>query len=131
MLWFSNLLKKHHLSVLKLAEIYTQAGVPDGVFNVVQGDARVGQALSRHPNIAKVSFTGECGTGKKVMADAAGTLKEVTMELGVESPPSLPLAIVKSTMRYPVHYWLIFIPKAKFALTVRVYLYTALFTMNL
>ena len=73
------------LSVLKLAEIYTQAGVPDGVFNVVQGDARVGQALSRHPNIAKVSFTGECGTGKKVMADAAGTLKEVTMELGGKS----------------------------------------------
>ena len=59
---------------------------PDGVFNVVQGDYRVGQALSRHPEIAKVSFTGECGTGKKVMADAAGSLKEVTMELGGKSP---------------------------------------------
>ncbi|MDO6561896.1 betaine-aldehyde dehydrogenase [Amphritea sp. 1_MG-2023] len=74
------------LSVLKLAEIFTEAGLPDGVFNVVQGDYRVGQALSRHPDIAKVSFTGECGTGKKVMADAAGTLKEVTMELGGKSP---------------------------------------------
>lgn len=74
------------LSVLKLAEIFTEAGLPDGVFNVVQGDYRVGQALSRHPEIAKVSFTGECGTGKKVMADAAGTLKEVTMELGGKSP---------------------------------------------
>ncbi|MFA0438439.1 betaine-aldehyde dehydrogenase [Vibrio sp. 10N.286.49.C2] len=74
------------LSVLKLAEIYTEAGVPDGVFNVVQGDYRVGQMLSRHPHIAKVSFTGESGTGKKVMADAAGTLKEVTMELGGKSP---------------------------------------------
>jgi len=73
------------LSVLKLAEIYTQAGVPDGVFNVVQGDGKVGQALSRHPDIAKVSFTGECGTGKKVMADAASSLKEVTMELGGKS----------------------------------------------
>lgn len=73
------------LSVLKLAEIYTQAGVPDGVFNVLQGDGKVGQALSRHPDIAKVSFTGECGTGKKVMADAAGSLKEVTMELGGKS----------------------------------------------
>ncbi len=73
------------LSVLKLAEIYTQAGLPDGVFNVVQGDGKVGQALSRHPEIAKVSFTGECGTGKKVMADAAGSLKEVTMELGGKS----------------------------------------------
>lgn len=73
------------LSVLKLAEIFTQAGLPDGVFNVVQGDGKVGQALSRHPEIAKVSFTGECGTGKKVMADAAGSLKEVTMELGGKS----------------------------------------------
>ncbi|MDO6581535.1 betaine-aldehyde dehydrogenase [Photobacterium sp. 2_MG-2023] len=74
------------LTALKLAEIYTLAGVPDGVFNVVQGDYRVGQMLSRHPEIAKVSFTGECGTGKKVMADAAGTLKDVTMELGGKSP---------------------------------------------
>jgi betaine-aldehyde dehydrogenase len=74
------------LSALKLAEIFTEAGMPDGVFNVVQGDYRVGQALSRHPDIAKVSFTGECGTGKKVVADAAGSLKEVTMELGGKSP---------------------------------------------
>ena len=73
------------LSVMKLAEIYTEAGLPDGVFNVVQGNAKVGQALSRHPDIAKVSFTGECGTGRKVMADAAGSLKEVTMELGGKS----------------------------------------------
>ena len=74
------------LGALKLAEIFTEAGLPEGVFNVVQGDYRVGQALSRHPAIAKVSFTGECGTGKKVMADAAGSLKEVTMELGGKSP---------------------------------------------
>ncbi|MGR5145308.1 betaine-aldehyde dehydrogenase [Photobacterium alginatilyticum] len=74
------------LSVLKLAEIFTEAGVPDGVFNVVQGDYRVGQMLSRHSDIAKVSFTGESGTGKKVMADAAGTLKDITMELGGKSP---------------------------------------------
>ena len=74
------------LSVLKLAEIYTEAGVPPGVFNVVQGDYRVGQYLSRHPSIEKISFTGECETGKKVMADAAGSLKEVTLELGGKSP---------------------------------------------
>ncbi|MDD1779929.1 betaine-aldehyde dehydrogenase [Enterovibrio sp. ZSDZ35] len=74
------------LTVLKLAEIFTEAGMPDGVFNVVQGDYRVGQMLSRHPDIVKVSFTGECGTGKKVMADAAGSLKPVTMELGGKSP---------------------------------------------
>ena len=74
------------LSVLKLAEIYTEAGMPPGVFNVVQGDYRVGQYLTRHPRIAKISFTGSCGTGKKVMTDAAATLKEVTLELGGKSP---------------------------------------------
>ena len=74
------------LSALKLAEIYTEAGVPDGVFNVVQGAAATGQLLSRHPEIAKVSLTGEVGTGKRVMADAADTLKHVTLELGGKSP---------------------------------------------
>jgi betaine-aldehyde dehydrogenase len=74
------------LSALKLAEIYTEAGLPDGVFNVVQGFAATGQALTRHPGIAKVSLTGEVGTGKKVMADAAQTLKHVTLELGGKSP---------------------------------------------
>ncbi|CAH0326678.1 NAD/NADP-dependent betaine aldehyde dehydrogenase [Rahnella aquatilis] len=75
------------LTALKLAEIYTQAGVPDGVFSVVTGAASVGQALTDHPDIAKVSFTGGIKTGKKVMASAsASTLKEVTMELGGKSP---------------------------------------------
>ena len=74
------------LTALKLAEIFTQAGLPDGVFNVVQGDYRVGQMLTAHPDIAKVSFTGESGTGKIVMADSAKTLKSVTMELGGKSP---------------------------------------------
>lgn len=74
------------LTALKLAEIYHEAGVPPGVFNVVQGDGRVGQMLSRHPGIDKISLTGEVGTGKKVMADAATTLKEVTLELGGKSP---------------------------------------------
>lgn len=74
------------LTALKLAEIYTEAGLPDGVFNVVQGFAETGQALTRHPGIAKVSLTGEVGTGKKVMADAAQTLKHVTLELGGKSP---------------------------------------------
>lgn len=74
------------LTALKLAEIYTEAGLPDGVFNVVQGDHRVGQMLTAHPDIAKVSFTGESGTGKLVLADSAKTLKQVTMELGGKSP---------------------------------------------
>lgn len=74
------------LTALKLAEIFSEAGLPDGVFNVVQGDGRVGQMLTAHPAIAKVSFTGETGTGKAVMTDSARTLKSVTMELGGKSP---------------------------------------------
>ncbi len=75
------------LTALKLAEIFTEAGLPDGVFNVVLGDARVGQHLSTHPDIAKVSFTGSVPTGKHVMAQAAqSSLKDVTMELGGKSP---------------------------------------------
>ena len=74
------------LGALKLAEIFIEAGMPAGVFNVVQGDGAVGAWLTQHPDIAKVSFTGEVGTGKKVMAAAAGSLKEVTMELGGKSP---------------------------------------------
>jgi betaine-aldehyde dehydrogenase len=74
------------LGALKLAEIFTEAGVPDGVFNVVQGGADVGKWLTADERIAKVSFTGEVGTGKSVMAAASGSLKGVTMELGGKSP---------------------------------------------
>ena len=75
------------LTTPKLAEIYLEAGVPPGVFNVVQGDGTVGEMLSQHPGIAKVSFTGGVSTGRKVMASAASsTLKDVTMELGGKSP---------------------------------------------
>lgn len=74
------------LSCLKLAEILTEAGVPDGVFNVVFGDDDIGRGMSLHPDIDKVSLTGSTATGKKVMADASTTLKHVTMELGGKSP---------------------------------------------
>jgi betaine-aldehyde dehydrogenase len=74
------------LTALRLAEIYAEAGLPPGVFNVVQGDGAVGRMLTTHPRIAKVSLTGEVGTGRAVMADAAATLKKVTMELGGKSP---------------------------------------------
>ncbi|MBT0726102.1 betaine-aldehyde dehydrogenase [Rosenbergiella australiborealis] len=76
------------LTALKLAEIYTEAGVPNGVFNVLPGlGAETGQALTEHPGIDKVSFTGGVVSGRKVMANAAGsTLKDVTMELGGKSP---------------------------------------------
>jgi betaine-aldehyde dehydrogenase len=74
------------MGAAKLAEIFIEAGVPPGVFNVVHGDGSVGALLTRHPSIAKVSFTGEVETGTKVMAAAAGSLKELTMELGGKSP---------------------------------------------
>jgi betaine-aldehyde dehydrogenase len=74
------------LTALTLAEVYTEAGMPPGVFNVVQGDARTGRAMTAHPGIAKISLTGEVGTGKAVMSAAASTLKHVTLELGGKSP---------------------------------------------
>ncbi|MFT8891292.1 MAG: betaine-aldehyde dehydrogenase [Acetobacter papayae] len=74
------------LTAVHLARIYKQAGVPDGVFNVVQGAADVGRMLVSEPAIRKVSLTGEVGTGRRVMAGAAETLKYVTLELGGKSP---------------------------------------------
>jgi betaine-aldehyde dehydrogenase len=74
------------LSAVKLEQILIEAGVPAGVFQVVQGFADTGRLLTRHPDIRKVSLTGEVGTGKAVMRDAAATLKHVTLELGGKSP---------------------------------------------
>lgn len=73
------------LSAVELEKVYRQAGLPDGLFQVIQGKADTGRLLTRHGGIAKVSLTGEVGTGKKVMADAASTLKLVTLELGGKS----------------------------------------------
>jgi betaine-aldehyde dehydrogenase len=73
-------------TAVKLEEIFLEAGLPPGVFQVVQGFADTGRLLTRHPDIRKVSLTGEVGTGKAVMADAANTLKHVTLELGGKSP---------------------------------------------
>ncbi|KAM0311948.1 hypothetical protein ACHAO8_006721 [Botrytis cinerea] len=69
-----------------LAQVYAEAGVPPGVFNIVHGDGSVGGYLTTHPGIAKVSFTGQVSTGQKVAASAAGGMKYVTMELGGKSP---------------------------------------------
>jgi aldehyde dehydrogenase (NAD+) len=75
-------------SVLRLAELAIAAGMPPGIFNIVQGDGRItGDALVRHPRIAKITFTGSTRTGQTIMAAAAesGT-KPVTLELGGKSP---------------------------------------------
>ena len=74
------------LTAVKLEEIYLEAGLPAGLFQVVQGFAATGRLLTAHPGIRKVSLTGEVGTGRSVMRDAAATLKAVTLELGGKSP---------------------------------------------
>ena len=74
------------LSALALAEIYTEAGLPDGLFNVVQGYGDVGAALVGHDVVAKVSLTGSVPTGRKVLALAGSQMKHATMELGGKSP---------------------------------------------
>lgn len=75
------------LSALAFAEVLHDAGVPPGVFNLVNGaGAVVGRAISQHPDIAMVSFTGSTAAGTQVAQDAAATVKRVTQELGGKSP---------------------------------------------
>ncbi len=74
------------LTALALAEIYTEAGLPDGLFNVVQGFGDVGGALAGHEAVAKISMTGSVPTGRKVLSLAGSLMKHATMELGGKSP---------------------------------------------
>jgi aldehyde dehydrogenase (NAD+) len=74
------------LSCLRLAELAQEAGFPDGVINVVPGYGQTGAALVKHPGVDKIAFTGHYETAQKIMADAAGTLKRLTFELGGKSP---------------------------------------------
>ena len=75
------------LSALELAKIALEAGLPEGVLNVLTGEGRdLGQALVEHPGIDKIAFTGSTSTGKRVAATAAQTVKRVTLELGGKSP---------------------------------------------
>ncbi|MCX7559105.1 betaine-aldehyde dehydrogenase [Sulfitobacter sp. F26204] len=74
------------LCALKVAEILHEAGLPAGVYNVVQGMGEVGQALVTDPRVDKVSLTGSVPTGRRVYAAAAEGIKHVTMELGGKSP---------------------------------------------
>jgi 5-carboxymethyl-2-hydroxymuconic-semialdehyde dehydrogenase len=75
------------LSASLLPEIMTEAGVPDGVFNLVHGIGEVaGAALVTHPLVPRISFTGETSTGQVIMRAAAASLKGLSMELGGKSP---------------------------------------------
>ncbi|KAJ3595224.1 hypothetical protein NHX12_004528 [Muraenolepis orangiensis] len=74
------------VTAVLLAEVYTQAGAPPGLLNVLQGGQETGSLLCHHPQVAKVSFTGSVPTGKKIMEMASKGLKPVTLELGGKSP---------------------------------------------
>lgn len=69
------------LSTIRLVELINQE-LPPGVVNVVTGENEIGGLMSSHPGIAKVTFTGSTATGRKIMQNAAGTLKRLTLELG-------------------------------------------------
>jgi acyl-CoA reductase-like NAD-dependent aldehyde dehydrogenase len=75
------------LTALKFAQLTAEAGLPEGVFNVVPGPGgKVGMALVRHPGVDKIAFTGSTEVGKSIMREAAGSLKRVSLELGGKSP---------------------------------------------
>ena len=75
------------LTALRLAELCLEAGVPDGVVNVVSGfGEEAGAALSQHPDVDKISFTGSTEVGRKILHASEGNLKRVTLELGGKSP---------------------------------------------
>ena len=74
------------LTTLKLGQLIQEAGIPDGVVNIISGGNDAGQALVEHPDVRMVSLTGSVGTGKKVMKTAADTLKRVHLELGGKAP---------------------------------------------
>jgi aldehyde dehydrogenase (NAD+) len=74
------------LSVLRFGELCLEAGVPPGVVNVITGYGDVGAALVAHPDVDKITFTGSCETGQKIIEASARTIKRVTLELGGKSP---------------------------------------------
>lgn len=75
------------LSVTRLGELMIEAGVPDGVINIIPGrGSTIGSYLAEHPDVDKVSFTGSTEVGKQILDSARGNLKKVTLELGGKSP---------------------------------------------
>ena len=74
------------LTALRLAELITEAGVPNGVVEVVTGGAAAGAAIAEHADVDKISFTGSTGVGRAVIRAAAGNFKRVSLELGGKNP---------------------------------------------
>ena len=79
--------EKTPLSLIALARIALECGVPPGVFNIVTGDGpEVGARLAAHPDVGKVAFTGSTEVGREIMRLASGTVKKVSLELGGKGP---------------------------------------------
>src|SRR5713226_8233120 len=74
--------KTTSLTLLRLAEIFQEAGLPDGVVNVVTGAGEIGTAIVKHPDVNKIAFTGSTEIGKQLARITAGTGKRITLELG-------------------------------------------------
>jgi acyl-CoA reductase-like NAD-dependent aldehyde dehydrogenase len=74
------------LTGLRLGELALEAGIPEGVLNVITGDGRTGAALVDHPEVDKIAFTGSTAVGREIGAKAGRALKRVTLELGGKSP---------------------------------------------
>src|SRR5205823_6043293 len=74
------------VSAYALARLIEEVGFPDGVVNVVPGDGRAGEALVKHPGVDKIAFTGEHTTAQQIIANAASTMKRVTVECGGKAP---------------------------------------------
>lgn len=89
------------LSALYLAELVDKAGFPEGVINIVPGFGETaGEALTDHPDVNKLAFTGSTSVGKLIMEKAAKSIKRVTLELGGKSPNIiLPDADLKKAIR--------------------------------
>ncbi|OBH50419.1 aldehyde dehydrogenase family protein [Mycobacterium sp. E2479] len=98
-------------SALILADAAAEADIPPGVFNVVTGGIDEARALTEHPDVAVVSFTGSNAIGREVMRQAAGTLKRVVLELGGKSPNIVfadadiddPMLVMSLVMGFTVH----------------------------
>ena len=89
------------LTALALADIAAEIGLPPGVLNVITGSgSTAGRAIVEHPGVDKIAFTGDTRTGREIMRGAAGTLKQITLELGGKSPNIvLPDADVDAAVR--------------------------------
>jgi betaine-aldehyde dehydrogenase len=75
------------LTAIRLAQVLEDSGLPAGVLNVVTGNGEIiGEAMVKHPSIKKLSFTGNCTTGRRIRELASGSLKELTLELGGSDP---------------------------------------------